>query len=206
MESRRTQQQRREAAKAKLIAATIGLIGEHGLRGFSVSDVAERSGLDRGLVGHHFKTIGALKQAAAAECFREDEGRAGERGMIPMLAWIEAQLARAAARDLRLLATLQVALGPAAPEVKELRETYWRRENERLQQHLKIATPDLDPAATASVVLAMLHGEQLRIVATGHPPQPELLELLKRALAAGPRRRVARTTPTVKGARRDLFE
>jgi len=211
VESRRTQQRRREAAKAKLVAATISLIGEHGLRGFSVSDVAERSGLDRGLVGHHFKTIRALTQAAAETCILEEDAGASERGLDPMLGWIEAQLARAVARDPRLLATLQIAFGPGAEAFGELRSAYWRQQCEWLQLHLSTAkalqqiSADLDPAEAASFVLAALHGEQLRIIATGQPPPPRFADVLRRALVATPPPKPGRKSTTAKDAALDLF-
>jgi AcrR family transcriptional regulator len=212
MESRRgtlgTQAQRRAAAQAKIIDAAIALIGEQGLSAFTVSDVGKRAGVSRALAGHHFKTSKALIQAAAASLLQDDDAGSGERGLAPMLGWIEAQLGRAVARDPRLLATLQVAVGPGAAAVKASREAYWRREAERLKQHLTAAktlhqvSPDLDPVMTAPAVLGMLHGEQLRILATGQPPA--LLEVLKRALAPSPRRNAIRKNAPAQDAP-DLF-
>jgi AcrR family transcriptional regulator len=207
MESRRgtlgTQAQRREAAMAKIIDATIALIGEQGLSGFTVSDIGKRAGLSRGTSGYHFKSSKALIQAAAASLLQDDAGP-GDHGLGPMLGWIEAQLARAVARDPRLLATLQIALGPGAAEVKTLREAYWQREIERLRKHLATAkvSPDLDPTKTASAVLGMLHGEQLRILATGQPSA--LVDVLKRALAPSSRPKATRKGATAE-APLDLF-
>jgi len=205
-----TQQERSGLARAKLIDATIALIGEQGFSGFSVSDVGRRAGLGRALAGHHFKSSKALIRAAAMSLL-QDDSTSMDPGLSPLLGWIEAQLGRAAARDPRLIATLQVALGPGALEVQDLKEEYWRRECGRIQQQLTSARalhqvdPDLDPTEAASSVLGMLHGEQLRIIATGQPPGPTLLVALQRALAAGTRQKTPQKGVSTKSARLDLF-
>jgi AcrR family transcriptional regulator len=51
---RRTQQSRSEEARAKLLAASIDLICERGFAQTTMADIAQRAGLTRGAIQHHF--------------------------------------------------------------------------------------------------------------------------------------------------------
>ena len=48
----------------EILNAAVELIDEHGLAGFSVSDVGKRAGVGRAIAGYHFKTGRDLLQAA----------------------------------------------------------------------------------------------------------------------------------------------
>lgn len=93
-----------------------------------------------------------------------------------------------------------------------LRANYWIGARERLQQHLTTAkalqqiSPDVDPAEMASLVLAMLHGEQLRIIATDGSPQPRFVDILKRAVLGAPTHKPARKRPAAKSVPPTLFD
>lgn len=64
---RRTQQERREASRADLIAATLELMDEVGFAGVSVGEVCKRAGRSVGVHLHHFGTKAALVAAAVDE-------------------------------------------------------------------------------------------------------------------------------------------
>src|SRR5205085_469663 len=113
----------------------------------------------------------------------------GERGVKPMIEWMEGQLHRVARREPRLLAALELAVGPGADRpVMTLRSEYWRRQTSLLQHHLTSARTlgqlrdGLDPVQLAPTILGQLHGELLRVVATGQPSSPGFLGLLEYAL------------------------
>ena len=54
--TRRTQQERTEESKEKLLTAAMQLIGEQGYRGTTLADIGRRAGVSRGLVTYHFGT------------------------------------------------------------------------------------------------------------------------------------------------------
>lgn len=64
--SPRTQQQRREDTRARLLAATIDCLVEHGYAGTTTQRVQDRAGLSRGALLHHFATKEALLVAAVS--------------------------------------------------------------------------------------------------------------------------------------------
>jgi AcrR family transcriptional regulator len=61
---RRTQAERREATRAKLIEATIGLLVERGWAATTSVEVVARAGLTRGAFHHHFASLPELFGAA----------------------------------------------------------------------------------------------------------------------------------------------
>src|SRR4051794_25726847 len=52
--ARRTQQERREEAERKVLAAATALIAQHGSRVLTLAEVGEAAGYSRGIVSHHF--------------------------------------------------------------------------------------------------------------------------------------------------------
>src|SRR3954452_11802274 len=52
--ARRTQQERREEAERKVLAAATALIAQHGSRALTLAEVGEAAGYSRGIVSHHF--------------------------------------------------------------------------------------------------------------------------------------------------------
>jgi AcrR family transcriptional regulator len=62
----RTQQERREDTRARLLAATIDCLVEHGYAGTTTQRVQDRAGLSRGALLHHFATKEALLVAAVS--------------------------------------------------------------------------------------------------------------------------------------------
>ena len=62
----RTQQERREDTRARLLAATIECLVEHGYAGTTTQRVQDRAGLSRGALLHHFATKEVLLVAAVS--------------------------------------------------------------------------------------------------------------------------------------------
>jgi AcrR family transcriptional regulator len=62
----RTQQERREDTRARLLAATIECLVEHGYARTTTQRVQDRAGLSRGALLHHFATKEALLVAAVS--------------------------------------------------------------------------------------------------------------------------------------------
>ena len=62
----RTQQERREDTRARLLAATIECLVEHGYAGTTTQRVQDRAGLSRGALLHHFATKETLLVAAVS--------------------------------------------------------------------------------------------------------------------------------------------
>ena len=62
----RTQQERREDTRARLLSATIECLVEHGYAGTTTQRVQDRAGLSRGALLHHFATKEALLVAAVS--------------------------------------------------------------------------------------------------------------------------------------------
>lgn len=62
----RTQEERREGTRARLLAATIECLVEHGYAGTTTQRVQDRAGLSRGALLHHFATKEALLVAAVS--------------------------------------------------------------------------------------------------------------------------------------------
>jgi AcrR family transcriptional regulator len=62
----RSQQERREDTRARLLAATIECLVEHGYAGTTTQRVQDRAGLSRGALLHHFATKEALLVAAVS--------------------------------------------------------------------------------------------------------------------------------------------
>lgn len=70
---RRTQEQRRTAARARLLDATVDCLVELGWTGTSTTEVARRAGLSRGAQQHHYRTKSELVAAAAEHLLQRQQ-------------------------------------------------------------------------------------------------------------------------------------
>ena len=61
---RRTQDERREATRDALLTAAVALIAERGIEAATLADVAERAGVTKGALVHHFENKETLLDAA----------------------------------------------------------------------------------------------------------------------------------------------
>lgn len=67
---RRTQAERRETTRRKLVEATLRCLARDGYSGTTISRIVEEAGLSHGASGHHFPSKAALLQAATEELMR----------------------------------------------------------------------------------------------------------------------------------------
>lgn len=70
---RRTQEERRAAARARLLDATVECLVELGWTGTSTTEVARRAGLSRGAQQHHYRTKSELVAAAAEHLLQRQQ-------------------------------------------------------------------------------------------------------------------------------------
>jgi len=72
---RRTQEQRRDATRKRILTAAISLLQEKGYAGFRINEVSEKAQVSRGAQTHHFPTKDSLLLAALEHVYsdvRED--------------------------------------------------------------------------------------------------------------------------------------
>jgi AcrR family transcriptional regulator len=67
MQNRRTQKERREEMRERLMKATINCLHQYGYHGASLPRILEEAGVSRGAWSHHFKTKKELIAEAARE-------------------------------------------------------------------------------------------------------------------------------------------
>jgi AcrR family transcriptional regulator len=196
--------ERRESSRRALLEATLQLVGERGLFGFSLADVGERAGVSRGLATHHFKSREELVRAAAGLVTIRDQASL-EPGLPGLIAWTGAELSRAAAGNSSTRACLQMFVADASPVLEGLRADYWRSRTDFLQTQLEQAKAlqqvrrEIDPMASATTLLAQIHGEQFRLANGGAPIPSAFIEHTRRGLeppaddATRLRKRVSKT-------------
>lgn len=96
--ARRTQAERRETTRVRILTCTAESLVERGYAATTVSEVQQRAGLARGTVQHHFPTRAELLVAAAAhvvsariEAFRREIANVPDEGdrieVVVNLAW-----------------------------------------------------------------------------------------------------------------------
>jgi AcrR family transcriptional regulator len=180
---------RSDRARARLKKATVVMIAERGLPGLAFTKVGARAGVSRALAGYHFKSRGELIKQVVSSLLDDEAARPEGLGLEPLLGWMDSQIRRVAEKDVNLLALLQVAVGPGVErEAPALREAYWQRRSHLVEHHLNAGQAlgqirgDLAPRQLAPMLLGQLHGELLRIAATGAPPADTFSEFIRRAL------------------------
>jgi AcrR family transcriptional regulator len=81
MQNRKTQKERREEMRARLMNATIDCLHEYGYSGASLPRILDKAGVSRGAWNHHFKTKKELIAEAARESlFKSSVQQANEFG------------------------------------------------------------------------------------------------------------------------------
>ena len=140
---RRTQEERSATTRAKILAVTLDLVAERGLRDTTTILVAERAGVSRGALLHHFPSKTLLLQEAhrtllaaatddiLAMAAAIDAGRLDLDGFLDAL-WaifsgrlfsITLEFVTAARTDANIMDTLR----PVALEFNEALDTIWER-------------------------------------------------------------------------------
>ncbi|WP_328393421.1 TetR/AcrR family transcriptional regulator [Streptomyces sp. NBC_00390] len=153
--TRRTQQQRREETRQRLLDATIDCLVEYGFAGTTTHRVQERAGVSRGALLHHFASKAALLAAAthhAAELrlahIRSEansDGRSPQKGL---------ELLRAAMSGPYFLAGLELWL--AARTDPELKSALLPAEREVGTAQRAVLADIFGPEVTARSDFAML--------------------------------------------------
>ena len=162
---RRRQSDRTAEARRKLVAATIALISEKGIAGFSLADVGERAGVSRGLPGHHFRTRDRLVAVATAGLLRVPIVPV-EGGLDGLITTFRASLGRS--RDPRVRALLTILSAPpgvlGAPDAVQ---AYIAGCVQMVQAHLGagmdagVIRSDPQPQQTAAVLVSAVFGVAL---------------------------------------------
>ena len=189
-----TQDERRAESTAKLLDATIALIGEHGPLGFSLEQVGDRAKVSRSLARHHFGSRDALLKAAVerAVAHAAPTGH-DELGLPGLLEWMRHEVGKGESGDpaRRCLLTLKVAPCPAdldglVAQHTEAQVVHARRHLERARG-LRQVRSDIVAKVTASLLIAQLQGELLRLAAGGVAMSAAFIDLMRQALIPLPR-------------------
>ncbi|HEX5657382.1 MAG TPA: TetR/AcrR family transcriptional regulator [Polyangiales bacterium] len=82
--ARRTQRERRDETRAKLLDATLACLGELGVARTTTTEVVQRAGVSQGALFKHFPSKAALLSAAVEQLFSElVEGYEGTFAQLP---------------------------------------------------------------------------------------------------------------------------
>jgi AcrR family transcriptional regulator len=129
--TRRTQDERRDEAEQRMLAAGIHLLAANGPEKLTLTDVGMTAGYSRGLPAHHFGSreqyLKALASYVAIEFDRTLDGADGTSGLHAVLAITRAVLEQLKANPTRGLAT-QIVMAPprqdqaVSEEVAQLRD------------------------------------------------------------------------------------
>ncbi|WP_405166604.1 TetR family transcriptional regulator [Nocardia sp. NBC_01499] len=152
-----------EETRAKLMAAAVELIAEHGWGAVTTRLVAERAGVRPGLVHYHFHSVTDLLIDASLQTARTEYDNvmagvlamSGPAAMTQMLtaisSYTETDTATMAMSEMMLAATrlprLRTELGHFVARVRAALTTWFREQG-----------TTADPEATAAVVLALIDG------------------------------------------------
>lgn len=149
----------------ELVRATIVLIAERGLHGFSVGDIGLGAGRSRGLTGHHFKSKAALIKSAVSDLLT----LSGKTVVLPTLDAFSDALGRALESLLkdpirgRALATVLGAVHADAPYRAQVLKFQAERQS-RIQANIEagIATGEIrnniQPDIQSQLILATMTG------------------------------------------------
>jgi len=172
------QAERREQARRKLLNAACEVFSERGYSESSLDEVAQRAGVSRGLIYHHFGSKDGLLLALHEELdealISRVRGAAGQGG-LPL-----DNLVRGARAFIEAVADLPVARitlldTPGAPGLRahaEEGQREWARlmETELARGIQQGSIRSVDPAMTARVLLGALQEAALAVLSESDPP------------------------------------
>lgn len=181
---RRTQQERRDEARAALLQAAAELVVESGIASLTLATVGARAGYSRGLVTHHFGTKQALvdELVVATQSAFLPEVAAQAPGLDRLLAVVEAYIAalgRLGTRD-RAFLVLWAEAG-TRPELtgifRERDEMFRAAVRADVTAGIEDTTvrADADPDAVAVSLVGQLRGMSLQRMLDPHAVRPERL-------------------------------
>ena len=174
---RRTQRERRETTRARLLAATQAALVERGTAGATTTEICRRAGVSQGALFKHFASKGELLAASAEQLF--DGLIDAYRDEMPNLAGVEdrataaVQLLWGVFEDPRLLAAIE--LYGAARTDRELAQRL-APVADRHGENLRALSHELFPDAAArrpefdalvAVVVQAMQGATLGSLASG---------------------------------------
>lgn len=174
--TRRTQAERSATTKAALLAAARELFAENGFAATGRDDIAERAGVTRGALYHHYDSKEALLRAVVLEMERElseraaDAARAAAPGMPQLRAGCLAYLDAATEPAVRRITLIE---GPAVLGWDTIRELNTGYSAELMLPALAAATEramsDEQLRITAHLTLGALNEAALLIAAADQP-------------------------------------
>ena len=174
---RRTQAERRSESEDALLAAAAELVAERGIAGSSLASIGERAGTSRGLPTHHFGSKDALVERLASraqdgiqDALAEGYARARARRealtalrSVCLMVDIYLGLFEDPTPDERALLVLWGSTFPSSASVEVMHQAD-RRSFEGIADLVAAGQrdgsirSDLDPGATAVVILGMMRG------------------------------------------------
>lgn len=177
---RRTQQERREEAEGRLLAAALTLLSRKGWVGMTLADVGQAAGYSRGQAGHHFGSKGALLRALTLHITNSfaDEMQAAPtqpEGLQAVLGYVRVYLGRSDPKWtntrslLLLLAESLLENSETSGVVAEYnREMFaWLEDNLRVGITRGEVRSDIDPALGAELVVGAMRGLALQRLLQG---------------------------------------
>ncbi|WP_143749402.1 TetR/AcrR family transcriptional regulator [Caballeronia arvi] len=171
MSRRRSQEERRSEAEARLLAAALDLLSRKGWVGMTLAEVGEAAGYSRGLATHHFGNKGELLRTLTANMYRSfaeemQSVQPSPAGLQAVLGYARVYLGRSDAQWtntralLLLLAETLLENSDTVHVVAECnREMFeWIEENLRIGIVQGEVRRDVDPALGAEFVVGALRG------------------------------------------------
>ncbi|MGW0650384.1 TetR/AcrR family transcriptional regulator [Streptomyces umbrinus] len=184
---RRTQEQRRAETERRVLDAAMALIARAGSRAVTLAQVGEAAGYSRGIVYHQFGSRERLLEAVLDEAQRFDAPEYRGDGLEHLTRIVEAYLRNVAQRTPSARAFLQL-WGEAIAADPTLMPLFARRDADFRQFLATVVRRgladgsirgDVDPAAAAVLLLALVRGSGLQLIA--NPPVRNLPALVREA-------------------------
>ncbi|SFJ84155.1 transcriptional regulator, TetR family [Amycolatopsis sacchari] len=185
--ARRTQEQRRAETIRRVLDAATALIARSGSRAVTLAEVGEAAGYSRGIVYHHFGSRERLLEAVVDEAQRFDVPAYDGDGLDHLVRIVEAYLRNVVRRTPTARAFLQL-WGEAIAADPVLAPLFARRDADFRQLLANVVRqgvadgsvrPDVDPAAAAVLIVALVRGTGLQLIA--QPPVRNVPALIREA-------------------------
>lgn len=202
--TRRPQVERRAETERRVLDAAMQLIAERGSHAVTLAEVGKAAGYSRGIVHHHFGNRERLLSAVIADAQGFPTPDYDGDALEQLCRIIEAYLRNVTDRAPSARAFLQlwgeaVAADPALTPMFAERDADLRSFlSGRVRAGIEDGTirSDIDPAAAAVVLLALLRGIGLQLISTPPPDDfPTIVStaqsIARGAFAPGPDRRSA---------------
>jgi AcrR family transcriptional regulator len=176
---RRTQEERRNEAERKLVAAAAELVAEIGPSRVTLANVGERAGYSRGLATHHFGSKGALMQRlveAVTQQFRDalvdPSGEPLDELLRLIRIYFDVMSDLQPVNRARLVLWADAVTTPS-DDIRPAMVFADREFREEIEKRLRLAVTaqqihTVNPHGLATVVIAMLRGVALQSLIDDH--------------------------------------